>query len=178
RVDRRADHGDGCQHRPTLGAITSNSSFDNATPLTTPVTASATFTDPGTADTHTATWAWGDGSTSAGTVVEANHTIAGSHTYTTPGFYTVTLTFTDKDDAAAQPAIYKYAVVTNPVTTSYEYGAGSYASPARAYTANPSLTRTLNIPSLNAKYAADGPMNVGTTAFKLNHTGAHTTLTN
>ena len=42
--------------------------------------AGARFTDPGT-DTHTATWDWGDGTTSTGTVDEPSGTVTGSHNY-------------------------------------------------------------------------------------------------
>jgi hypothetical protein len=63
------------------------------------VNASAPFTDPDKYDTHTATWDWGDGVTTAGAVTEADGagTVAGSHVYTAPGTYTVRLTVTDDD---------------------------------------------------------------------------------
>ena len=60
---------------------------------------SGNFTDPDVADTHTAIINWGDGSTTAGTVVEPAAgnpgTVSGTHTYTTPGSYTVTITVVD-----------------------------------------------------------------------------------
>ena len=49
------------------------------------------FTDPGTLDTHTFTWNFGDGS------VEVSVTLTPSHTYAEDGVYTVTLTVTDDD---------------------------------------------------------------------------------
>jgi PKD repeat protein len=63
---------------------------------------STTFTDVGTQDTHTAVWDWGDNSTSAGSVAEANGSgsVTGSHVYTADGTYTVTLTVTDDDTGA------------------------------------------------------------------------------
>ena len=48
---------------------------------------SAGFTDPGVPDTHTATWDWGDGSTSEGAVDEANDSVSGSHPYASAGVY-------------------------------------------------------------------------------------------
>ena len=54
---------------PTVGAITAP--LDPSLVGHVDRGASATFTDPGTADTHTAVWDWGDGTTSAGTVTEA-----------------------------------------------------------------------------------------------------------
>jgi hypothetical protein len=61
-----------------------------------------TFTDAGTCDTHTALWAWGDGTTSNGNVTETNGSgsVTNSHTYSQPGDYTVTLTVTDDDSGA------------------------------------------------------------------------------
>jgi hypothetical protein len=58
-----------------------------------------TFTDVGTQDTHTAVWYWGDMSSSAGVVSESggSGTVTGSHTYSAPGDYTITLTVTDDD---------------------------------------------------------------------------------
>ena len=67
------------------------------------VSLAAMFTDPGTLDTHTASFNWGDGSTSAGTVTETNGSgsVAGSHVYGATGTYTVTLTVTDEAGASA-----------------------------------------------------------------------------
>ncbi len=60
---------------------------------------SASFTDPGTLDTHTVTWNFGDGSTPTTTSLAAGVTgaVSSSHVYTVAGTYTVTLTVTDKD---------------------------------------------------------------------------------
>jgi parallel beta-helix repeat protein len=57
------------------------------------MTLSGTFTDPNEGDTHSATWDWGDGSDSSGTVSDG--TVTGSHTYNHQGVYTVTMTVTD-----------------------------------------------------------------------------------
>ena len=58
-----------------------------------------TFTDVGTLDAHTAVWDWGDTLSSIGVVSESggSGTVTGSHTYSAPGDYTVTLTVTDDD---------------------------------------------------------------------------------
>jgi hypothetical protein len=72
----------------------------------------ATFTDPGTADTHEANIDWGDGDTdstmdevTALTLTEptfgegaSDGTVSGSHVYDTSGVYTVTVTVIDDDD--------------------------------------------------------------------------------
>ena len=61
----------------------------------------ATFTDPGTADTHTCTITWGDGTSSTGTVSESGHTCLSSHSYSQTGNYTITVTLRDNAGAAA-----------------------------------------------------------------------------
>lgn len=64
-----------------------------------PIDTNANFTDPGILDTHAAVFDWGDGSSSNDIVTEANGSgnVTGSHTYTTPGVYIITLTVTDND---------------------------------------------------------------------------------
>ena len=65
------------------------------------VTAHANFNDYGINDTHTAVWNWGDGTTTAADFTEAAGfgQASGSHTYTTPGVYTISLNVTDNDGA-------------------------------------------------------------------------------
>ena len=57
------------------------------------------FSDAGSCDTHTAVWAWGDGTTSNGVVTElsGSGSVTNSHTYSLPGDYTVTLIVADDD---------------------------------------------------------------------------------
>lgn len=65
--------------------------------LNTPFTLQlATYSDPGTLDTHTTTIAWGDGSFIAQPVAVAN-VVTGTHTYTATGTYSVTVTVVDDD---------------------------------------------------------------------------------
>ncbi len=97
---------------PTVGEI--------AAPLdpvqgNTEISTSADFTDSGVLDTHTATWNWGDGGTSPGTVTETDGSgnVSGSHIYTIPGVYTVRLMVTDKDGDSGE-STYQYVVVYDP----------------------------------------------------------------
>ncbi|MBI2906189.1 MAG: HYR domain-containing protein [Chloroflexi bacterium] len=59
----------------------------------------ASFTDRGARDTHTATVNWGDGAVDSGTVTENGGvgSVSGGHVYTRAGSYTVRVTVTDKD---------------------------------------------------------------------------------
>ena len=86
---------------PVVGAVTGSTHpvGPNAT-----VSVGAGFTDAGALETHTAVIAWGDGTTSAGTVTENGGvgTVAGSHTYAAAGTYTVTVTVIDKDGGQGQ----------------------------------------------------------------------------
>ncbi|MFZ0545939.1 MAG: PKD domain-containing protein, partial [Candidatus Promineifilaceae bacterium] len=80
----------------------------------------ATFTDPGSADTHTATIDWGDGTVEAGTVNQANNTVSGSHVYDDNGSYTVTVTVTDDDSGSDSDT---FTVTVNNVAPSVDAGA-------------------------------------------------------
>ncbi|MEP7114268.1 MAG: Ig-like domain-containing protein [Ilumatobacteraceae bacterium] len=80
------------------------------------ISVSGSFTDPGAADTHTATITWGDGATSAATV--SGHTVAAtSHSYAAAGSFTITLKVTD-DDAGFSTATSAIAVRTGAITVS------------------------------------------------------------
>jgi len=125
------------------------------------INASATFSDPGTADTHSATWDWGDGNTSAGTV--SGHDVAGSHAYATPGVYTVSLSVTDDDGGVGQ-AVYQFVVVYDP-DGGFVTGGGWITSPAGAYVANPDLAGKANF-GFNSKYQKGANIPTGNTEFQ------------
>jgi PKD repeat protein len=147
---------------PTVGAITAPIA---PVAVSTAISTSAAFADVGVNDTHTATWAWGDGSTSAGTVTESggSGSVAGSHTYATPGVYTVTLTVTDKDGASVT-TIFQYVVVYD-AADGFVTGGGWINSPAGAYVANPSLTGKANF-GFVSKYQRGTTTPTGQTEFQ------------
>jgi PKD repeat protein len=152
---------------PEVGAITVS-----ATPVATNtvVNASASYTDANTGDTHTAEWDWGDGTTSAGMVNETAGagTISGSHTYTAPGVYGLTLTVTDSALAAGS-ATYQYVVVYDP-SAGFVTGGGWLDSPAGAYKADETLTGRATF-GFVSKYLKGAAIPTGNTAFEFNLAG-------
>lgn len=117
-----------------------------------PVTFSSSFADKGTADTHTAIWSWGDGTESAGEISESGESsvVRGSHSYSAPGIYTVTLAVTDKDGAVGSPTVTVSVVVYDP-GAGFVTGGGWFTSPAGAYRADTGLTGKANF-GFTSKY--------------------------
>ena len=110
---------------PIVGAIIAPLDPQQAGNL---VSATGTFTDAGTLDTHTGVFDWGDGTTSAATVTAG--TATGSHAYSSAGVYTVTLTVTD-DDGLSGASTFGYIVVFDP-GAGHVTGGGWISSPAGA----------------------------------------------
>jgi probable HAF family extracellular repeat protein len=131
----------------------------------TTATVTASFADAGTADTHTATIAWGDGAVDGATPNESggSGTLAASHGFTAPGVYTVTATVAD-DDGAVSSASFRYVVVFDP-TGGFVTGGGWFDSPLGAYAADPSLTGRASL-GFVAKYAPGAPTPTGNTEFQ------------
>ncbi|MCB0189319.1 MAG: hypothetical protein KDE31_33845, partial [Caldilineaceae bacterium] len=126
------------------------------------INAGGSFSDPGVNDTHTGTWDWGDGSTSAATI---NGGTVGSdnHTYAAPGVYTLKLTITDNDGDSAEQS-YQFVVVYDP-SVGFVTGGGAIDSPAGAYVADPSLTGEANF-GFVAKYKKGQSTPDGNTQFQ------------
>jgi PKD repeat protein len=133
--------------------------------VNTAVAVSATFSDPGVRDTHTAVWDWNDGTTSAGTILAAGSgwQVSGSHTYTAAGVYTVRLTVADRDGGTSS-ALYQYIVVYDP-DGGFVTGGGWLTSPAGAYPADPALTGRANF-GFVSKYKPGAAVPTGQTEFQ------------
>lgn len=131
------------------------------------VAISANFTDPGIPDTHTALVDWGDGSSGPGTVVEAggSGSAGGSHVYTVPGVYRITMTVTDKDGAVSNVSVFEYVVVYDP-NGSFVTGSGWIQSPAGAYRPDSSLHGPANF-GFVSRYNRGATIPSGVTKFQL-----------
>ena len=82
-----------------------------------PFKLSVPFTDPGSADTHSATIDWGDGSTEDADVTPSDDgggTVTGSHTYGSGGDRTITVTVTDDDGGEGSTQTGPFRVNTAP----------------------------------------------------------------
>lgn len=126
---------------------------------------SATFIDECDQGDHAATWYWGDGSSSAGTVDQGANNVDGSHVYDEPGVYIITLTVSDRFDSDTKVST-TYAVVYDP-SGGFVTGGGWIMSPAGAYTPDPSLTGKANF-GFVAKYKKGANVPDGNTTFHLN----------
>lgn len=134
------------------------------TPVNTSVTTSASFSDLGILDTHTASWTWGDGNITTGTVTESNGSgsITDSHIYTQAGVYTITLTVTD-DDGLSVSSQYQYIVVYDP-SDGFITGSGKIISPTDADIALPDATGEAKF-GIQAKYTGNNTVPTGNTKF-------------
>lgn len=132
--------------------------------LGTPISVTVPFTDPGSLDTHTCSIDWGDGTTSAGAVTEADGdgSAVGTHTYAAPDVYTVTATVTDKDGGTSTCA-FRYAVVYDPAG-GFVTGGGTIMSPEGAYTPDTTLSGKANF-GFVSKYLKGATVPKGNTEF-------------
>jgi PKD repeat protein len=147
---------------PVVGDITAPIDPE---PVGMPVGASADFTDPGTADSHTATWDWGDGTV---TETHGSGSVEDTHIYAVPGVYTVTLTVTD-DDGGSGESIYRYVVVYDP-SGAYVTGGGMIDTPAGAYRPDPSLVGMARF-GFTSRYLPGANTPTGRTQFQFHAAG-------
>ena len=119
---------------PEVGPITATPS---PAAVNSPISASATFTDAGVNDAHTATWDWGDGTTSDGVVTETagSGSVSGSHTYASDGNYIITLKLTDKDGSSGTSTY--SSVNVNDANGDAVFGTGTLISAPGALKSDP-----------------------------------------
>ncbi len=135
------------------------------------ITASASFSDPDAGQDFAATWDWGDGTTSAGTVNGKSAT--GSHTYASPGIYTLKLTVTDNAGGVGTGTAQNFSVFYDPNGgTGLVTGGGWIVSPAGAYTANPALSGKATF-GFVSKYQKGAHVPSGDTDFQFQTAGLY-----
>ncbi|HYK03070.1 MAG TPA: DNA/RNA non-specific endonuclease [Thermoanaerobaculia bacterium] len=131
---------------PTIAGITGPSGSQS---IGTAVSVTVNATDAGTADTHTATFTWGDSTSTTVNCVAG--TCSTSHTYATAGIYTVAIVVTDDDGASATSTLGN--VVITDANAGFITGGG--------WISTPSGKANLNV---NAKYQKNGTA-TGSTSF-------------
>jgi hypothetical protein len=134
-------------------------------PVGTAITAGATFTDGGAPDTFTATWDWGDGTTSTGSITPSagGGAVEDQHIYVQPGTYTIELTVAD-DDGGSGISLFQFVVIYDP-DGGFVTGGGWIDSPAGAYTADPTLFGSAHF-GFVAKYKKGAMTPTGSTEFQ------------
>jgi hypothetical protein len=152
---------------PFVLATLPNPFVKSLTVPTSPVAVSTALNVQGTltgAGTHTASWAWGDGTVSAGVMSESAGygTVTGNHTYSAAGVYVVTLTVTDSGGLSGQ-RVSPYVVVYDP-NAGFVTGGGWFTSPAGAYVTQPAATGQATF-GFVAKYTKNSNVSTGQTEF-------------
>ena len=105
--------------------------------VTSPVTITATYSDPGSNDTHTAVVDWGDTTTSSPTA--SGGSLSASHTYGSAGIYTICVTLTDDDGDSDAECADSYVVVYDP-SAGFVTGGGWISAAPGSFPADPSVS--------------------------------------
>lgn len=156
---------------PIVGDITATV---NPKEIGNPIQASANFSDAGSAGVYSATWEWGDGLITDGTVNQQAKSVSDYHTYTSAGVYTVTLTVT-KDNNASDESIYHYIVIYDP-EGGFVTGGGTITSPVGAYILDSGLTGNAQFGFVSKyEHGANIPSGQTEFQFKLANLNFHST---
>ncbi len=127
----------------------------------TDVSVAGTFTDPGTADTHTKSIDWGDGTVSAPSATTSP--VSGTHQYASAGIYDIAVTVRD-DDGGADTETCSFVVVYDP-DGGFVTGGGWVMSPAGAYPADPGASGRASF-GFVSKYKKGATAPTGSTEFQ------------
>lgn len=134
--------------------------------VNTPVSLSATFTDPGAADTHTGNFELATGSFVTGST--ASGSLSATATFTQPGVYTIVANVTDDDGGtgslSSAGSVTAFVVVYDP-NGGFVTGGGWISSPAGAYAADPALSGKASF-GFVAKYLPGANRPSGNTEFQ------------
>ena len=153
---------------PTFGTLFAKTATTNPT-----VAVTANFTDAGKNDTHKAPAggscmaSWDDGTPdSAGTVTETaqsgSGSCAASHTYTTPGVYTIRITIADDDGGSGYA---ETMVVVYDASAGFVTGGGWIDVQPTSYTADPTLSGRANF-GFNSQYKKGATVPTGNVEFQ------------
>jgi uncharacterized protein (TIGR02145 family) len=136
-----------------------NSIYTSSDPvqLESTINVSASFVDNNLED---ALWAWGDGTTSNGTVISA---VYGEHSYSQPGVYTVQLQVSDAC-GEMENGTFQYVVVYSP-EDGFVTGGGWINSPAGASAQFPDAVGKANF-GFESKYKKGASIPSGNTEFQ------------
>jgi hypothetical protein len=166
------------------GNVTFQLTVNNVAPTITTLTSSAqvvpaggtsmftaTFTDPGTADTHqtppggSCVFNWDGAAGSPPVVTESNGSgnCKSTGTFATPGVYTITVTLTDDDGGSTTSTTNVMIAVYDP-NAGFVTGGGWITSPAGSYRADTTLSGRANF-GFNAKYQKGQSIPTGETEF-------------
>ncbi len=150
--------------------------------VNTAVNLTGTFTDPGTADTHTTPgtqWSfsgdvYGNPDPVPGTVTETNGSgsVSGSKSFTAAGVYAIRLTVTDDDNGSGSTNTIRtdgtdlpaFVVIYDP-SAGFVTGGGWINSPAGAYAADPYLTGKASF-GFVSRYQRGATVPTGNTEFQ------------
>ena len=148
-------------------SVTSISLPSGPVAVNTSVPLGATFTDPGTADTHSGTFELGaDGPVVSGSV--SSGSLSASVTFAQAGVYTIIARVTDDDGGVGSRSsasdVTAFVVVYDP-NGSFVTGGGWINSPAGAYAAEPSFTGKASF-GFVAKYKPGATVPSGNTEFQ------------
>jgi hypothetical protein len=130
--------------------------------VTVPV--SATFTDPGSLDTHTAMLDCGSGFTAQSFAPDG--TASGECSFSSPGVYSIQLTVRD-DDGDSDTKLASGQVVVYDVAAGWVTGGGWIPSPVGANALAPTTTGRLTF-GFVARYQSGSSVPTGNAEFKLN----------